>query len=103
MNKPRLFILICVAAAVSSAFVVTRPLSSTAIALLQADSVHQGSPVPEHVAYNFLFRRAADFRKRAVQAGKPQASNQTLQKATAPPAGTSGHAGRAQRYLFARA
>ena len=83
MTKPHAFILICAAALVACALVFTRPSRITATTLTQANSIEQESPIPEHVAYNFLFLSVASFRKKATERGKPEAINSALQREAA--------------------
>lgn len=79
MNKKRVIFLFCVAALIASTFALGK----------QAQTIHPSahqvtqqsdSPVPEHVSYEFLFRRAAFFKKKVAEAGKPQTRDKMFQQ-----------------------
>jgi len=72
--KLRLMIFACAAAVASCALVFTRPSHGDAASDVRrpVPAARQDGSIPEHVAYDFLFRRTARFRKKAVEAGRPE-------------------------------
>ncbi len=84
MKRKLTLITLCILAIASCVLVFTRQSPTSAKVTNQIVVARPNSPrPPEHVAYLFLFRSTAQFRKRAVEAGRPKAINPMLQKEAA--------------------
>ena len=81
MNKRQIIGSSCVIALIAGAlFTNSRSTSGTkAQANKQWEPASLQNAVPEHVAYEFLFRRVDLFRQSAIRAGKPLALDSSLQ------------------------
>lgn len=60
-------------------FTISRPASGMKEQVNKQQAAPQNA-LPEHVAYEFLFRRADHFRQSAINAGKPLALDTSLQQ-----------------------
>jgi hypothetical protein len=82
MNRKHITITSCVVTLVAGAlYAGNRPTSGKKARSERLQAATQDA-LPEHVAYEFLFRRAAHFKQRAAQAGRPSAPDVTLQRET---------------------
>jgi hypothetical protein len=83
MYNKRLLIAVCVLVLALSTFTFTRRAQTNLSPQPRRAVPGQGVKervVPDHVAYEFLFRSNAHFRRMAAEAGKPQALNQAFLK-----------------------
>jgi hypothetical protein len=79
MNKKLVMLTLCIIALMVCIFAFAKQAQTNPPSPQQAP-LQSDSPVPEHVAYAFLFRNNAFFRKKAIEAGKPPARNTAFQK-----------------------
>jgi len=82
MNKKQIIGSSCVVVLIAGAlFTIGQSASGTkALVNRQADAAPLQNALPDHVAYEFLFRRADLFRQSAIRAGKPLALDSSLQR-----------------------
>lgn len=81
MRKKQVTIVLCLLLVLAGVIVVSS-YPAGGQAQIADSSQTQAGAIPEHVAYEFLFRRATLFRQRAVQAGRPVAIDSALQQST---------------------
>lgn len=80
MNKKQIMMISCVAALIAGAlFTISHHASGTKAQVNEQQMAPQNA-LPEHVAYEFLFRRAARFKQSAVKAGQPLMLDSMLQR-----------------------
>jgi hypothetical protein len=80
MKKKRLVIAACSAAVMAALLTFSHQSDGNAKASRPPRVVPRDTSIPEHVAYSFLFRSVASFRKRAEEIGMPAALNRALLK-----------------------
>jgi hypothetical protein len=81
MNRKQIIVTFCVTALIAGAlFTLGRPASGTKAQVNKQQEVPMQYALPEHVAYEFLFRRADLFRQSAIRAGKPLTLDSSLQR-----------------------
>jgi len=80
MNKKQVIATSCVAALIVGAlFTISRPASGTRAQVNKQQATPQNA-LPEHGAYEFLFRRAVRFKQSTIKAGQPLALDSMLQR-----------------------
>ena len=80
MNKKQVMVAACVVALIAGALFTTGRNASGTKARVDKQEATPQDALPEHVAYEFLFRRADRFRQSAIKAGQPLALDSGLQR-----------------------
>lgn len=80
MNKKQVMVASCVVALIAGTLFITgRPASVTGAQVDKPEAAPQNA-LPEHVAYEFLFRRVVRFKQSAVKAGQPLLTDSMLER-----------------------